>query len=97
MLNKTYRFTQQLLNYQENYFEMEGYLEDILERWCKGPWQQTQGEYYGYSIDCHESLYYQVTGQLEKQKVFIEIVDDSCYSCGWITKIEEIQDEVRSN
>jgi len=34
---------------------------------------------------------------LQKQKVFIEIVDDSCYSCGWITKIEEIQDEVQSN
>lgn len=87
---KNYRFTQQLLNYQENYFEMEGCLDDILERWSKEPWQQTQGQYYGYSIDCYEGLYYHGIGQLNKQKVFIEIVDESCYGCGWITKIEEI-------
>lgn len=89
---KNYRFTQQLLNHQENSFEMEGFLDDILERWRNGTWPQTQGEYYGYSIDCYEGLYYHVIGQLNKQKVFIEIVDDSYYTHGWITKIEEIKE-----
>ncbi len=91
MFNKTYRFTQQLLNYQENYFEMEGSLTDIMYRWFNNPAYIGIGKIY---IDVNKDTYTnerkKIIESLQKQKVFIEIVDDSCYSCGWITKIEEI-------
>ena len=88
---KIYRFTQQLLNYQENYFEMEGTLTDIMYCWFHSPAYVEVGKIL---LDVNKNTYTnerkKILDTLEKQKVFIEIVDDSCYSLGWITKIEEI-------
>lgn len=89
-MTKLYRFTQTLSNYTEPYYQMEGTLEEVLQKWCKGPWPQYKGEYIGYSIDCYNSLYFQVLTYLEKQSMFIEIIDSSLYGLGWMTKIEEI-------
>lgn len=87
---KIYRFTQQLLNYQGTYFEMEGTIDEILDRWY-------QDDYYGALYRNQVSNYnfqpkQRVKDLMKDKKVFIEIVDDSCYSLGWITKIEEILD-----
>lgn len=86
---KIYRFTQQLLNYQENYFEMDGTFNEIMYFWHCNP----QFNKIGLTKNKTESYlneFIKIEKVLEKQKVFIEIVDDSCYSLGWITKIEEI-------
>ena len=88
---KIYRFTQQLLNYQENYFETEGTLTDIMYRWFHSPAYVEVGKIL---LDVNKDTYTnerkKIIEALEKQKVFIEIVDESCYSQGWVTKIEEI-------
>lgn len=42
--------------------------------------------------DCYNSLYSKVLYCLEKQKVYVEIVDASVYNIGWVTKIEEIEE-----
>lgn len=90
-MTKLYKFTQTLDNYTEPYFQMIGTLEEIIEKWCNGPWPQHNGKYLGYSIDCYNSLYFQVLSYLDKQKIFIEIVDSSLYGTGWMTKIEEVK------
>lgn len=70
---------------------MTGALEEIIEKWCKGPWPQHNGEYLDYSVDCYNALYFQVLNYLDKQKMFIEIVDNSLYGIGWMTKINEVK------
>lgn len=86
---KIYRFTQQLLNYQEGYFEMEGTFNEIMWFWYCNPQFNKMGLTKN-KIESYLNEFIKIEKVLKKQKVFIEIVDDSCYSCGWITKIEEI-------
>ncbi len=89
-MTKLYKFTQMLDGYKEPYFQMTGGLEDILGKWHYVPWPQHKGEYVGYSTDCYNSLYSKVICCLEKQKVYVEIVDADLYGLGWVTKIEEV-------
>ena len=91
-VTKLYKFTQVMDGYKEPYFQMTGTLEDILLKWHHGPWPKHKGEYVGYSTDCYNSLYSKVICCLEKQKVYVEIVDASVYNIGWVTKIEEIKE-----
>lgn len=91
-MTKLYKFTQVMDGYKEPYFQMTGTLEDILLKWHHGPWPKHKGEYVGYSTDCYNSLYSKVICCLEKQKVYVEIVDAGLYSLGWVTKIEEIKE-----
>ena len=56
---------------------MTGALEEILQRW------------YGSGYEEHKFKY---LAFLEKQKVYVEIVDKSVYGMGWVTKIEEIEE-----
>lgn len=86
---KIYRFTQQLLNYQENYFELEGTFNDIMWFWYCNPKYNKIGLTKS-KTDSYLNDFIKIEKVLKKQKVFIEVVDDNCYSCGWITKIEEI-------
>lgn len=91
-MTKLYRFIQTLNNYTEPYYQMEGGLEEVIDKWVKGPYPQYTGEYFGYSIDNYNSLFFQVLGRLSRQGVFVEIVDDNVYGLGWTTKIEEIEE-----
>lgn len=91
-MTKLYKFEQILDGYTEPYFQMAGTLEEIMYKWCHGPWPQHKGEYIGYSTDCYNSLYFQVLTYLERQSMFIEIVDSSLYGLGWMTKIEELEE-----
>lgn len=90
-MTKLYRFTQTLDGYKEPYYQIVGTLEEVLQKWCQGPWPQHKGEYLGYSVDFYNSLYFQILGHIEKQGMFIEIVDESLYGMGWVTKIREVE------
>lgn len=88
-MTKLYRFTQTLNNYIEHYYQMEGTLEDIIHKWLH---HDNITEYLWWcGISCYEELHSNVLGFLNKQKVYIEVVDDSVYGLGWRTKIEEIE------
>lgn len=91
-MTKLYKFTQVMDGYTDPYFHMTGTLEEIMYKWCHGPWPQHKGEYIGYSTDHYNQLYFQVLTYLERQSMFIEIVDSSLYGLGWMTKIEEIEE-----
>ena len=50
-MTKLYKFTQVMDGYTDPYFHMTGTLEEIMYKWCHGPWPQHKGEYIGYSTD----------------------------------------------
>ena len=89
---KLYKFEQISDGCTESYFHMTGTLEEVLQKWCHGPWPQHKGEYIGYSTDCYNSLYFQVLTYLDRQSMFIEIVDKNVYGLGWVTKINEAEE-----
>lgn len=81
-VTKLYRFIQTTNNYNQPYYCKEGSLSSIFKTWA-------------YSQECGinseiEDYFKTIETILDKQGCYIEIVDESCYGLGWMTKIKEI-------
>ena len=91
-MTKLYKFTQVMDGYIDPYFQMTGTLEEIMYKWFNNPTYV----YVGVCIDSLKDTYTternKIKNTLEKQKVYVEIVDASVYNIGWVTKIEEIKE-----
>lgn len=95
-VTKLYRFTQTLDNRTEPYYQMKGTLEQIMDTWYySGVQYRVIGQYDQYKTTSQKDknqFKMKIRDLLDKQKVYVEIVDDSVYGVGWTTKIEEIEE-----
>ena len=89
---KIYKFEQILDSYKEPYFQMTGTLEEIMYKWFHNPAYMSVGVYLDNLKDTYTGERSKIKNALEKQKVYVEIVDASVYNIGWVTKIEEIKE-----
>lgn len=86
-MTKLYKFEQTLDGYTEPYFQMTGTLEEIMAKWWGNVTSNSLYRYVDSSFNIHQQ---KVAEVLNKQKVYVEIIDESLYGTGWTTKIEEI-------
>lgn len=91
-MTKLYKFTQVMDGYTEPYFHMTGTLEEIIYKWFNNPAYMYVGIYIDSLKDTYTTERNKIKNTLEKQKVYVEIVDASVYNIGWVTKIEEIKE-----
>lgn len=91
-MTKLYKFEQTLDGYPEPYFQMTGTLEEIMYKWLHNPAYISVGLYIDGLKDTYTTERNKIKNTLEKQKVYVEIVDESLYGIGWTTKIEEIKE-----
>ena len=93
---KLYKFEQTLDGYTEPYFQMTGTLEEIMDTWYySGVQYRVIGQYDQYKTTSqkHKNQFkMKVMDLLDKQKVYVEIVDENLYGIGWTTKIEDIKE-----
>lgn len=89
---KIYKFEQILDGYTKPYFQMAGTLEEIMYKWFHNPTYMSVGVYLDNLKDMYTTERNKIKNALEKQKVYVEIVDASVYNIGWVTKIEEIKE-----
>lgn len=88
-MTKLYKFEQILDGYTKPYFHMTGTLEEIMAKWWRNVMSNSLYRYVDSSFNIHRR---RVTEVLNKQKVYVEIVDACVYNMGWVTKIEEIKE-----
>ena len=91
-MTKLYKFTQMLDGYTDPYFHMTGTLEEIMYKWFHSPAYTSVGVHLDKLKDTYTTERNKIKNVLEKQKVYVEIVDASLYGLGWVTKIEEIEE-----
>ncbi len=91
-MTKLYRFEQTLDDYTEPYFQMTGTLEEVMYRWFNNPAYMSVGVYIDSLKDTYTTERDKIKNALEKQKVYVEIVDASLYGLGWVTKIKEVEE-----
>ena len=91
-MTKLYKFTQVMDGYKEPYFQMTGTLEEVMYRWFNNPAYMSVGLYIDNLKDTYTTERSKVKNTLERQKVYVEIVDADLYSLGWVTKIEEVEE-----
>ena len=91
-MTKLYKFTQMIDGYTEPYFRMTGTLEEIMYKWFHNPAYMSVGVHLDNLKDTYTVERTKIKNALEKQKVYVEIVDASVYNMGWVTKIEEIKE-----
>ena len=91
-MTKLYRFEQTLDGYIDPHFQMTGALEEVMYRWFNNPAYMSVGLYIDSLKDTYTTERNKIKNVLEKQKVYVEIVDASVYNMGWVTKIEEIEE-----
>lgn len=88
---KIYKFEQILDGYIDPYFQMTGTLEEIMYKWFNNPTYVYVGIYIDSLKDTYTTERNKIKNALEKQKVYVEIVDASVYNIGWVTKINEVE------
>ena len=91
-MTKLYKFTQVMDGYIDPYFQSTGTLEEIMYRWFNNPAYMSVGVYIDSLKDTYTTERNKIKNTLEKQKVYVEIVDAGLYSLGWVTKIEEVEE-----
>lgn len=91
-MTKHYKFEQILDGYTEPYFHMTGTLEEIMYKWFHNPAYISVGVYLDNLKDTYTVERSKIKNILEKQKVYVEIVDKNVYGIGWTTKIEEVKE-----
>lgn len=91
-MTKLYKFTQVMDGYIDPYFQITGTLEEIVYKWFNNPTYVYVGIYIDSLKDTYTTERNKIKNTLEKQKVYVEIVDASVYNIGWVTKIEEIKE-----
>ena len=91
-MTKLYKFEQILDGYTEPYFHLTGTLEEIMYKWFYNPAYMSVGVHLDNLKDTYTVERNKIKNVLEKQKVYVEIVDASAYNMGWVTKIEEIKE-----
>lgn len=91
-MTKLYKFTQVMDGYKEPYFQMTGTFEEAMYKWFHNPAYVSVGLYIDSLKDMYTTERNKIKNTLEKQKVYVEIVDASVYNIGWVTKIEEIEE-----
>ncbi len=91
-MTKLYRFEQTLDGYIDPHFQMTGTLEEVMYRWFNNPAYMSVGVYIDSLKDTYTTERNKIKNALEKQKVYVEIVDADLYSLGWVTKIEEVEE-----
>lgn len=89
---KIYKFEQILDSYKEPYFQMTGTLEEIMYKWFHNPAYMSVGVYLDNLKDTYTVERSKIKNALEKQKVYVEIIDASVYNMGWVTKIKEVEE-----
>ena len=90
-MTKLYKFTQVMDGYIEPYFQMTGTLEEVMYRWFNNPAYMSVGVYIDSLKDMYTTERNKIKNTLEKQKVYVEIVDAGLYGLGWVTKIDEVE------
>lgn len=88
-MTKLYKFEQTLDGYTEPYFQMTGTLEDIMAKWWGNVMSNSLYRHVDSSFSIHQR---KVAETLNKQKFYVEIVDESLYGKGWITKIRKVEE-----
>lgn len=78
--------------YIDPYFQMTGTLEEIMYKWFNNPAYISVGLYIDSLKDTYTSERSKIKNTLERQKVYVEIVDESLYGLGWVTKIKEVEE-----
>jgi len=91
-MTKLYKFTQVMDGYTDPYFHMTGTLEEIMYKWFHNPAYMSVGVHLDNLKDTYTLERSKIKNALEKQKVYVEIVDAGVYNIGWVTKIEEIEE-----
>ena len=91
-MTKLYKFTQVMDGYTEPYFQMSGTLEEVMYRWFNTPAYTSVGVYIDNLKDMYTTERSKIKNTLERQKVYVEIVDASLYGLGWVTKIKEVEE-----
>lgn len=91
-MTKLYKFEQILDGYTEPYFHLTGTLEEIMYKWFHNPAYMSVGVHLDSLKDTYTTERNKIKNALEKQKVYVEIVDASVYNMGWVTKIKEIKE-----
>lgn len=91
-MTKLYKFTQVMDGYKEPYFQMTGTLEKVMYKWLHNPTYISVELYIDGLKDTYTTERNKIKNTLEKQKVYVEIVDVGLYGLGWTTKIEEIKE-----
>lgn len=86
-MTKLYKFEQILDGYTEPYFQMTGTLEEVMSKWWGHVMSNSLYRYVDSSFNIHQR---KVAETLNKQKFYVEIVDESLYGKGWVTKIREV-------
>lgn len=89
---KIYKFEQILDSYKEPYFQMTGTLEEIMYKWFHNPAYMSVGLYIDNLKDTYTAERNKIKNVLEKQKVYVEIVDVGLYGLGWVTEIKEVEE-----
>lgn len=88
-MTKLYKFEQTLDGYKEPYFQMIGTLKEIMVKWWGNVMSNPLYRYVDSSFNIHQRRIEEV---LDKQKVYVEIVDESLHGLGWVTKIKEYKE-----
>ena len=91
-MTKLYKFTQVMDGYIDPYFQMTGTLEEIMYKWFNNPAYISVGLYIDSLKDTYTAERSKIKNTLERQKVYVEIVDESLYGLGWVTKIKEVEE-----
>ena len=92
-MTKLYKFEQTLDGYPEPYFQITGTLEEIMYKWFHNPAYMSVGVHLDNLKDTYTVERSKIKNALEKQKVYVEIVDADLYGLGWVTKIESIKNK----
>lgn len=71
---------------------MTGTLEEIMYKWFHNPAYMSVGVYLDNLKDTYTVERSKIKNALEKQKVYVEIIDASVYNMGWVTKIKEVEE-----
>lgn len=91
-MTKLYKFIQVMDGYKEPYFQMTGTLEEVMYKQFCNPDYAYVGVYIDSLKDMYTTERDKIKNALEKQKVYVEIVDADLYSLSWVTKIEEVEE-----
>lgn len=71
---------------------MTGTLEEIMYKWFHNPAYMSVGLYIDNLKDTYTAERNKIKNVLEKQKVYVEIVDVGLYGLGWVTEIKEVEE-----
>lgn len=91
-MTKLYKFTQVMDGYTEPYFQMTGTFEDVMYKWFHNPAYVSVGLYIDSLKDMYTTERNKIKNALEKQKVYVEVVDADLYGLGWVTQIREVEE-----